>query len=81
MVSKLFDGTFGDPPNTRGVKEKKHKRGIRIKASHKGLLHKELGIKEDMTLTTAELEKAKHSSDPKERKRANFALNARKWKH
>lgn len=52
---------------------------IHIKASRKGMLHKELGKKGK--LTAAELEKAKKSPDPAERKRATFALNARKWAH
>jgi len=52
---------------------------IDIKPSHKGELHKELGVKEGDKISTAKEEKAKHSSNPAERKRANFALNAKKW--
>jgi len=54
---------------------------INIKPSHKGLLHRDLGVKQGKKLTAAEIEKAKHSSDPATRKRATFAANARKWKH
>jgi len=55
--------------------------GIDIKASHKGLLHKNLGKQPGAKLSAADLEKAKHSSSPAERKRATFALNARSWNH
>ena len=58
----------------------KHK-VIDIKPAHKGLLHKRLGKKAGKKLTVAEEEKAKHSSNPAERKEATFALNARKWNH
>lgn len=54
---------------------------IKIKPSHKGKLHKDLGVKQGKKLTSAQLAKAKHSSDPAERKRATFAENARKWNH
>jgi hypothetical protein len=54
---------------------------IKIKPSHEGLLHKDLGVKESKKLTVAQEEKAKHSSDPDERRRATFALNARHWQH
>ena len=52
-----------------------------IKPSHKGLLHKALGIKEGEKISVADLLKAKHSKSPAMRKRANFAINARKWNH
>lgn len=54
---------------------------IHIKPSHKGLLHKNLGVSQGKKLTVKQEEKAKSSSDPAERKRATFALNARKWHH
>jgi hypothetical protein len=54
---------------------------INIKPSHKGLLHKDLGVSSGKKLSVKSEEKAKHSSDPAERKRATFALNARKWNH
>ena len=53
---------------------------IHIKPSHKGLLHKKLGVKQGVNLSLSSLTKAKHSSSPAERKEANFAINARKWK-
>lgn len=53
---------------------------IRIKPSHKGLLHKDLGVKQGKKLTEKQIEKAEKSSDPAVRKRATFAENAKKWK-
>lgn len=55
--------------------------GIHIKPSHKGLLHKDLGVKSGEPIPASKLEKAAHSSDPAERKRAVFAENAKKWNH
>ena len=49
-----------------------------IKPSHKGLLHRDLGIPEGESISREKLEAAKHSSDPAVRKRANFALNFRR---
>jgi len=47
----------------------------KIKPSHKGLLHKDLGVPAGQKIGKARLEQAKQSSDPAIRKRANFALN------
>ena len=47
----------------------------------KGALHKALGVKQGKKLTMAQLEKAKNSENLLMRKRATFALNAKKWKH
>lgn len=55
--------------------------GIKIKPSHKGLLHKDLGVKTDKSIPEKKLVKAKKSSDPAVRKRATFAENAKHWKH
>jgi hypothetical protein len=46
---------------------------IHIKKSHEGLLHKDLNVPAGQAISTAKLEKALHSSDPAERKRAQFA--------
>jgi len=54
---------------------------IKIKKSHKGLLHKDLGISQKKGIPLSSLAKAKHSSNPAERKRATFAMNARHWSH
>lgn len=55
--------------------------GIHIKPENKGKLHKELGVAEGKKIPEAKLEKAKHSENPKERERATFAENAKKFKH
>ena len=61
----------------------KYARGgtIHIKPAHKGMLHADLGVKQGSKIPKSKLESAKHSSDPAERKRATFALNAAKWHH
>ena len=52
---------------------------IHIKKSHQGLLHQQLGVKEGDKIPAADLEKAANSQNAATRKRAQFALNARKW--
>ena len=54
---------------------------IHIKKSHKGLLHKKLGVPEGKKIPAEKLEKAKHSKSPALRKEANFAVNAKKFNH
>ena len=54
---------------------------IHIKPSRKGLLHKKLGIKQGEKIPLADLARAKLSSSPALRKEANFAINARGFKH
>lgn len=46
-----------------------------IKKSHKGLLHKDLGVPQGEKIPRAKLEAAKHSENPAVRKRAVFAEN------
>lgn len=55
--------------------------GIHIKASHKGLLHKDLGVAPGKPISTSTLEKAKSGASTAEKKRIVFAENARKWHH
>lgn len=55
------------------------KPAIHIKSENKGKLHRDLGVKADKKIPMSDLMRAKHSSSPVERKRANFAINARKW--
>ena len=57
------------------------KSGIHIKESRQGLLHRNLGISENKPIPASRLQAAKNSDDPKIRRRAVFALNARKWHH
>ena len=59
----------------------KKKSGIHIKSSHKGLLHKELGIKPSKKIPEAALLSKMSMASPKEKKQITFALNARKWSH
>jgi hypothetical protein len=48
---------------------------VHIKASHRGLLHRKLGIPEGTKIPMARLTAAKHSQSPALRKEANFAKN------
>lgn len=52
---------------------------IAIQPSHKGLLHKKLGIRQGKTIPLRDLMRAKRSLSPAERKEATFAVNARHW--
>jgi hypothetical protein len=54
---------------------------IHIKASHAGRLHRDLHVPIGEPIPAAKLEEALHSSDPAERKRAQFAKNARHFQH
>lgn len=59
----------------------KRKSGININPANKGKLRKSAGLgKKGRKLTVAELNRMKKSSNPLTRRRATFALNARKWK-
>lgn len=55
--------------------------GIEIKPSHQGRLHRDLGVPEGEPISMDKLEAAKNSTDPNVRRRATFALNAKKWRH
>ena len=55
------------------------KNPIKIKAANKGKLHEELGVPEGQKISTEQLELAKASASPAEKKRIQFAENARKW--
>jgi len=54
---------------------------IALNPAHRGLLHKRLGIAEGKKLSVKNLAQAARSQNPKEREEANFAKNARSWKH
>lgn len=54
---------------------------IMIKPSHKGLLHKKLGIPQGQKIPASAIEKASHSKIPALRREADFARNARHFKH
>lgn len=58
----------------------RRKSGIRIKPSNKGKMRKTAGAKKGQNIPVSKLRQLKKSKNPKTRQRANFALNARKWK-
>lgn len=57
----------------------KRKSGINIKKSNRGKLRKSTKTKKGSKIPVSTLRRLKKSKNPKTRKRANFALNARKW--
>ena len=57
----------------------KGKKRIRIKPSNKGKLRKTTGTKKGQKIPVAKLRKLAKSKNPKTRKRAQFALNAKRW--
>lgn len=61
--------------------ERPTKVAIHIKASHKGLLHKDLGVPEGKKIPKVKLNKALHSKNAAVKKRAVFAENAKSWHH
>lgn len=52
---------------------------IRIKKSNKGKLRKTAGAKKGQKIPVSTLRKLAKSKNPKTRRRAQFALNARNW--
>lgn len=59
----------------------KRRNPIEIKPSHKGLLHRDLGVPQGQPIPESRLEAARNSPDPKVRRRAVFAENAKKFNH
>lgn len=53
---------------------------IKIKAKNKGKLHKKLGVAKGKKIPAKKLDKALKSKSASERKEAQFAKNAKKWK-
>ena len=52
---------------------------MKLNPKHKGLMHKDLGIKnENSPLTLGQIMKEKNSKDPVKRKRGTFALMAKR---
>ena len=58
-----------------------NKSGIHIKASHKGLLHKNLGVPQGKPIPKTMLMAKLGHANPAVRKRIQFAINAKKWHH
>lgn len=54
---------------------------IHIKPSHKGLLHRKLGVPEGKPIPKAKIEAAEGSKSPALRKEAQFAENASHFDH
>lgn len=55
--------------------------GIYIKKSKRGSLRKAMHAKEGQKLSVSEMEKRKKNAGPAMKKKLQFAINARKWKH
>lgn len=65
---------------TKRRKAARRKRsGIKIKKSNQGKLRKTAKVKKGKKIPVSKLRAMKRSKNPKTRKRATFALNARSW--
>ena len=62
------------------VKQSSHN-GNKIGNVKEGGFHEWLGKSKDAPITTADIQKGLHADSPHAREMANFARNARKWKH
>lgn len=62
------------------ARKRRRRSGIRIKKSNRGKLRKSAGTRKGKKIPADKLRAMKRSKNPKTRKRATFALNARKWK-
>lgn len=63
----------------RKRKTKRRRGGIHIKPSNRGKLRKTAGVKKGRKIPASKLRQMKRSRNPKTRRRATFALNARSW--
>lgn len=54
---------------------------IKIKPSHKGKLHRALGVPDGKPIPASKVAAAKRSASPALRKEATFAQNAKSWHH
>lgn len=59
----------------------RRKGGIRINPAKRGSLRATVGVKKGKTIPVSTLRRLSKSKNPTTRKRAQFALNARKFKH
>lgn len=57
----------------------KQRKPIRIKKSNQGKLRRSTGTKKGQKIPAKTLQRLAKSKNPTTRKRAQFALNARKW--
>ena len=60
---------------------RRRKSGIKIKKSKQGSLRRATKTKKGKKIPVSTLRRLKKSGTPAQKKKANFALNARKWKH
>lgn len=60
--------------------QRRRKSGIHIKKKNRGKLRRSTGTKKGQKIPVSTLRRLKKSKNPATRKRATFALNARKWK-
>ena len=58
---------------------RRRRSGIHIKKSNQGKLRKTAKVKKGKKIPVSKLRAMKRSKNPKTRKRATFALNARSW--
>lgn len=86
-LTAMTRGRDAQGNNPQDVRRRTHKMarrkrgGIHIKPGNRGKLRAQLGAKKGTKLSLSALLAAKNSSDPATRRRANFAINARKWRH
>ena len=59
---------------------RRKKSGIKIKKKNRGKLRAKAGAKKGKNIPVSTLRRLKKSKNPTTRKRATFALNARRWK-
>jgi hypothetical protein len=59
----------------------KGKMKVKIKPSRKGSLRRAAKAKKGQNISVSKLEQMKRSKNANTRRKATFALNARKWKH
>jgi hypothetical protein len=78
---RTHGGHFGGEPPMKRPDRRARGGGIHIKASHKGLLHKDTGTAKGKKIPESKIKEAEHSKNPAVRKRAVFAENAKKWNH
>lgn len=62
-------------------KKKKRKGGININPAHKGQLHAALNVPADQPIPASKLSAAKNSASADLRRKATFAVNAKKFRH
>ena len=58
----------------------RRRKPIKIKKSRQGSLRRATGTKKGKKIPVSTLRRLKKSKSPAMRKKANFALNARKWR-